>query len=87
MRLEPIEHLHGELVALEQIMIPAGPHLNAWWKWCYERAHRAYSRYILANIRERESTIPTEIRPIGWEQMNAWMRPKVLEASPDHVKE
>ena len=61
--------------------------MKAWWQWCYEAAHKAYTQSIQASIHDREAITPVEIMPAAWGQMNAWMRPKLLEAAPDHVKE
>ena len=74
-------------VAVEQSIMPAGPHLKAWWKWCLHQAEKAYKSFIRANIQERESILPTEVMPTAWEQIGSWMRPKILEASPKDIKD
>ena len=35
----------------------------------------------------REALVPTGVMPDAWEQIDAWMRPKLLEATPNHIRE
>ncbi len=74
-------------VAVGQAIAPAGPHLTAWWKWCLQTAEKAYKVFIKASIQEREAIIPTEVMPLVWEQIDSWMRPMILDATPKHIKD
>ena len=52
-----------------------------------QKAEKAYSRFIKATIHERESIVPIETMPSAWKQVDSWMRPKLLEPIPKHIKE
>ena len=73
--------------AVEQAIIPAGSHLRAWWRWCLNQAEIAYRAFLRARIQEREAIIPTAKLPTAWEQVDSWMRPKILEAAPKDIKD
>ena len=74
-------------VAVLQAIIPCGHHLKAWWKWTLKQADVSYREFIKASVHERESILPTAPLPAAWEQIDSWMRPKLIEASPKDVKE
>ena len=71
---------------IDLALIPVGAQLRVWWKWCLEKAGIAYRRFLAAGINERESIQPTEPFPEVWVQIDSWMRPKLLEAIPQDVK-
>ena len=47
----------------------------------------AYQEFIRTSIQQREKIIPRVSMPIEWKQIDAWMRPKLLEAVPNDIKQ
>jgi len=72
---------------MEQALIPVGSHFKNWWSWCQRASGVAYQRFLKAHMSERESILPTETMPVAWDQIDSWMRPKLLEAIPGVVRE
>ena len=70
-----------------QTLIPVGPVIRNWWRWCLEKASSAHKRFMVACLQDRESVMPTEVMPQAWEQIDSWMRPKVLDTLPSVVKD
>lgn len=73
--------------AMDQAVLPTGPHVKAWWAWCQDKAEKAYSRFLEAMIKDREAIFPRDKMPVAWEQIDSWMRPKLLEVVPKNVKD
>ena len=73
--------------AIEQAFTPAGFHLKNWWRWCMQKAEKAYKKFLQAHLNEREAIVPEEPMPVEWEQIDSWIRPKILEAMPALVKD
>ena len=74
-------------VAVEQTIAPVGAHAMSWWKWCLQQAEKTYRIFLRASVHEREAILPREILPAAWQQIDSWMRPKLLEATPTNIKE
>ena len=74
-------------VAVQQQITPAGRRLKAWWKWCIGQAETTYDVFLLAGIHEREAIVPKAQMPVEWEQLESWMRPKVIECLPKDIRE
>ena len=72
---------------MDQAIVPAGPHLSQWWEWCVQQAKSTYRVFIKTKIQGREAIFPTTRMPTVWGQIDSWMRPKLLEASPKDIKE
>ena len=47
----------------------------------------SYDKFMVESIQEREKVFPQEVLPVVWDQIDAWMRPKIIEATPPHIKE
>ena len=73
--------------SIEQSVNPAGPHLIQWWQWCRQEAQGAYDIFLAAPTHQRESIMPAAPTPMAWLQIEAWIRPRVLEALPKDIKE
>ena len=52
-----------------------------------EEGEEAHKLFLITPIMKREAVIPTAAIPEPWLQMESWMRPKLLEALPNHVRE
>ena len=74
-------------IQVEQMMTPAGPHLKAWWKWIVQKAMIAYGAFMKANIHVRESIIPLDSLPTVWEQIDSWIKPRLLAAVPKDIND
>ena len=74
-------------INVAQVLLPCGPTVDQWWTWCVSKAERAYSVFIDASIYDRGAIVPKEQMPSEWKQLDSLLRPKLLEASPAHVKE
>ena len=42
---------------------------------------------MLESIQEREKVVPRDVMPTVWDQIDSWMRPKIIEATPPNIKE
>ena len=71
----------------EQVLIPVGPTVRNWWRWCIKKAAEAHKRFLAATLQDRESVTPLDRMPQVWEQVDSWMRPKILEAVPGVIRE
>jgi len=71
----------------EQALLPVGPVVRNWWRWCVQQAAEAHRRFNQARLQDREAIEPLEAMPAGWEQIDSWMRPKVLEAMPKVIQD
>ena len=71
----------------EQVLIPVGPTVRNWWRWCIQKATAAHKRFLAATLQDRESVVPQDKMPQVWEQVDSWMRPKILEAVPGVIRE
>ena len=71
----------------EQVLIPVGPTVRNWWRWCIQKAAEAHKRFLAATLQDRESVMPLDRMPQVWEQVDSWMRPKILEAVPGVIRE
>jgi hypothetical protein len=70
-----------------QAINPAGPHLIAWWEWCLREAEVAHKSFLKTPLHQRESILPGAPMPSAWLQMEAWVRPRILEAMPKDIRE
>ena len=52
-----------------------------------ESGQRVYKQFLNTPVLRREGIWPADKIPIAWKQLDAWMRPKLIEASPEDVKE
>ena len=66
---------------------PVGHHMKAWWEWCESAAQKAHKVFLNTIVHGREGIVPSDLMPRVWEQMDAWMRPRLVEACPHDVKE
>jgi len=73
--------------AVELALAPAGPTLKAWWKWVSVEAETTYQLFLQSSIHEREALVPTIAMPGAWDQLDSWMRPKLIDAAPKEVKD
>ena len=74
-------------IHVAQLLLPCGPTVDQWWTWCVSKAERAYTVFIDASIYDRAAIVPEDQMPTEWKQLDSLLRPKLLEASPAHVKE
>ena len=72
---------------VEQALIPIGNTLRLWWRWCLNSANVAYKRFLKATLQERESILPLDKLPDAWDQIDSWMRPKLMDAIPSTTRE
>ena len=68
-------------------LVSAGTHLSAWWNWCESKAQKAHKAFVAASIHDRESILPEEGMPINWQQIDSWLRPRLIEVCPGDVKD
>ena len=61
--------------------------MKAWWKWCEFVAEQTHKKFIATKVAHREFVSPTEKLPSQWEQLDAWVRPKLVDACPGDVKD
>ena len=73
--------------SVSQALKPTGPQTHSWWLWILQKAMVAYQRFIKASIQDRESIFPADLLPTAWEQLDSWMRPKLLEAIPAQIRD
>ena len=73
-------------IAVDQAVNPAGPHLIQWWKWCQKEAEAAYKVFLSKPLHQRESILPTSPMPAAWQQLEAWIRPRILDAVPKDIR-
>ena len=52
-----------------------------------KEAEEAHKVFLVTPIMEREAIIPTSDTPEPWLQLESWMRPKLLEVLPKHVRD
>ena len=74
-------------ISVQQAINPAGPHLIQWWKWCQKEADQAYKVFLKTAMHERKTIIPISTMPSAWMQVEAWIRPRILEALPKDIRE
>ena len=74
-------------VNVTQAINPAGPHLINWWNWVQKEAEGAHKVFLKTHIMSRDSVLPTAAIPGPWQQLESWMRPKLMEVLPGHVRE
>ena len=72
---------------VNQALIPVGLHLCRRWNWILQTTNVAYQWFLKASIQDRESTLPADHLPMAWEQIDSWMRSKLLEAIPLHTRD
>ena len=73
--------------AVGQALIPTGMQVCAWWKWCVAEASSTHKKFLAASLATRESIVPASIMPDAWAQIDAWLRPKLLEAIPAVIRD
>ncbi len=73
--------------AVEQALVPVGSQMRSWWRWCLQKAGVAHRRFLAASIQERESIVPSDAMPGAWEQIDSWMRPKLLDSVPGVIRD
>ena len=78
---------HGWKIAVEQTINPAGPHIIQWWKWCLQEAENAHKVFLQTPLHQREAVMPTASLPAPWLQLEAWIRPKILDSLPKEIRE
>ena len=71
---------------VEQLILPAGPLLLQWWRWCQSEAERSHKLFVQTPIHQREAIIPTASMPEAWGQIEAWVRPRVANTLPQDIK-
>ena len=74
-------------ISVDQAINPAGPHLIQWWKWCQREAEKAYKMFLKMPIHQREAVLPTAPMPEAWLQVEAWIRPRILDALPKDIRD
>ena len=79
--------LHSWKTAIHQALLPVGSHMRNWWNWCLQKAGVAYKRFLSAELCDREKIFPQDLMPSAWEQIDSWMRPKLLDSVPSVVRE
>ena len=73
--------------AVQQALIPIGATVVAWWNWCVAQAHATYKLFLTTPLINRESVVPTSTMPMIWSQLDAWLRPKLLESVPAVIRD
>ena len=78
---------HGWRVQVEQTLNPAGPQILQWWRWCLRHAEAAHKVFLQTSMHQRECVMPSAVLPAPWLQLEAWVRPKLLDALPKELRE
>jgi len=73
--------------AVQQALIPIGAPVVAWWNWCVAQANATYKIFLTTPLINRESVVPTSTMPMIWSQLDAWLRPKLLESIPGVIRD
>eukprot|EP00959_Pyramimonas_sp_CCMP1952_P390066 8174435-Pyramimonas_sp.AAC.1 len=79
--------LHSWRITVTQAINPAGPHLIQWWAWCLQEADNAHKVFLKTPLHQREGIEPTTPMPAPWLQIEAWIRPRILETLPKDIRE
>ena len=74
-------------IAVRVAISPAGPIILAWWDWCLQEAEAVYQVFLHASLQVREALVPTSAMPAAWTQLEAWLRPKLLECLPKDIQD
>ena len=72
---------------IEQTLAPVGFHVRSWWRWCVKQATDTHRRFQVATLQDRESIVPLDRMPIVWEQIDSWMKPKILGVLPSVIRD
>ena len=73
--------------AITRTISPAGPVILRWWNWCQQEAESVYRVFIKAPLAVRESLVPTSVMPEPWQQLEAWIRPRLLDSLPKDIQQ
>ena len=73
--------------AVVQAIHPVGPTLLNWWKWCLREAESTYKVFLTTPLATREALVPTSATPAVWLQVEAWIRPKLLDSVTKDIKD
>ena len=65
---------------------PVGSLALHWWQWVIQAAERAHVRFVAAHIQDRESVVPTDVMPGKYSEVDAWLKPKLMEAIPAQTR-
>ena len=58
-------------VAVDQALIPCGPHLQAWWRWVVDKSAMSYKLLLRASASEKQKVFPTAELPMQWIQLDS----------------
>ena len=58
-----------------------------WWNWCQQEAELVYRAFLKAPLAVRESLVPTSTMPAPWQQLEAWIRPRLLDSLPKDIQQ
>ena len=64
----------------------AGPQVEAWWKWSVSAADNAHKLYVQSPLMTRESITVAQRTSVKWQQLESWVRPKLIACLPDALK-
>ena len=73
-------------LSVTQALEPAGPHVTAWWTWVRTTAENTHKVFISQPIDQREHVFPLDEIPVGYSQVESWMRPRILASLPKNQR-